>query len=321
MIKLTSLLEQILVEGGNVFGTSAAIKKEFIEPTLTKFVETLSSIFPNKAASFKTFETLGSVGKKDVSGDIDLAYDITNFINDGKPDLAGWGLDATKYQQMYDLSLKRARTATPAQVMLRTMLEMIAIKANESNFEINSSPKSAAKGSLFFDIQQYDENKKVQPITVQVDINVGDPKWLRFSYYSNVYKGNIKGLHRTQLLLSLLNNKGKMFQHGYGIIDKETREVEAKTPEETYNLINKLYNTNITADIVDDYFKLIDFITKNVSKDDLNNILDTYIKILDQTRADIPENLQQYWIKNQERLGLKGKYLPDTSNLYNLRKV
>jgi hypothetical protein len=112
-----------------------------------------------------------------------------------------------------------------------------------------------------------------------------------------------------------------MFQHGYGIIDKETREVEAKTPEETYSLINKLYNTNITADIVDDYFKLIDFITKNVSKDDLNNILDTYIRILDQTRADIPENLQQYWIKNQERLGLKGKYLPDTSNLYNLRKV
>jgi hypothetical protein len=43
--------------------------------------------------------------------------------------------------------------------------------------------------------------------------------------------------------------------------------------------------------------------------------MDRYLKILDSTRADIPDNLQQYWIDNKDKLGLKGKFLPDTSNL------
>ena len=52
-----------------------------------------------------------------------------------------------------------------------------------------------------------------------------------------------------------------------------------------------------------------------LSQQDLNAVYDTYLKILDSTRADIPEDLQPYWIENQERLGLKGKFLPDNSNL------
>ena len=50
-------------------------------------------------------------------------------------------------------------------------------------------------------------------INVQVDINIGSLDWLRFSYHSNVYQGNVKGLHRTQLMLSLFANKGKTFGH------------------------------------------------------------------------------------------------------------
>ena len=53
----------------------------------------------------------------------------------------------------------------------------------------------------------------------------------------------------------------------------------------------------------------------NVSPEEYNAIMDRYLKILDSTRADIPDNLQQYWIDNQSRLVLKGKFLPDTSNL------
>ena len=79
--------------------------------------------------------------------------------------------------------------------------------------------------------------------------------------------------------------------------------------------MNKLYGTNITQDVLNDYFELIDYLKSNLSEQDLNNIYDTYLKILDSTRADIPEDLQDYWIKNQERLGLKGKFLPDDSNL------
>ena len=53
----------------------------------------------------------------------------------------------------------------------------------------------------------------------------------------------------------------------------------------------------------------------NLSEQDLNKVYDIYLKILDSTRADIPEDLQDYWIANQERLQLKGKFLPDDSNL------
>ena len=62
---------------------------------------------------------------------------------------------------------------------------------------------------------------------------------------------------------------------------------------------------------------LIDIIKKIY---DFENIIDRYLKILDSTRADIPENLQQYWIDNQDRLGLKGKFLPDNSNLISHKK-
>ena len=53
----------------------------------------------------------------------------------------------------------------------------------------------------------------------------------------------------------------------------------------------------------------------NLSEEDVNGIFDTYLRILDKTRADIPEDLQQYWIDNQQRLNLTGKFLPEDSNL------
>jgi len=59
----------------------------------------------------------------------------------------------------------------------------------------------------------------------------------------------------------------------------------------------------------------MDYLKKNLPQEELNKVFDTYLKILDSTRADIPEDLQDYWIQNQDRLGLKGKFLPDNSNL------
>jgi hypothetical protein len=64
-----------------------------------------------------------------------------------------------------------------------------------------------------------------------------------------------------------------------------------------------------------DYFKLKETLEAGLSPEELNKIYDIYLKILDSTRADIPEDLQSYWIDNQDRLGLKGKFLPDNSNL------
>jgi hypothetical protein len=121
-------------------------------------------------------------------------------------------------------------------------------------------------------------------------------------------------------MLALFANKNKTFGHSTGVVDKETGKREASTPEEAIVLLNKLYGFRLTQDILDDYFKLEDFMKKNLSSEEYNSIMDRYLKILDSTRADIPDNLQQYWIDNQDRLGLKGKFLPDASNLTQYKK-
>ena len=63
------------------------------------------------------------------------------------------------------------------------------------------------------------------------------------------------------------------------------------------------------------YYSLYDYLIKNSNPELYQETIDTYIKILDSTRADIPLNLQDYWRKNKDRLKLTGRYLPDTSNL------
>ena len=315
MIKLNSILKQMILEGGNIFGDTSPIKKENIDPTLNVFITELSNIFPKKVASFRKFETLGSVGKKPVSGDIDLAYDIENLMPNGKPDLVGWGIDPYEFRISVEKIQKRARTATLQQSQLKAMIEFIGSKINETSDNIQVDLKQSGSGSMFCKAIQYDITGDETNKTVQVDVNIGDAKWLRFSYYSATYKGNVKGLHRTQLLVALFNHKGKMFKHAQGVLDRDTREIEAKTPEETLQLLNRLYGINLDQSTLDDYFKLMEVLRKNLAEDDLHSIYDIYLKILDSTRADIPEDLQQYWIENKERLGLKGKFLPDDSKL------
>jgi hypothetical protein len=317
MIKFGSLILDLLNEGGNVFGTTAPIAKEKIEPTLEKFTEELGKIFPKKANTFSTFEKLGSAGKKDMSGDIDVAYPVSNLTKESKPDLEGWGLDKEEFNQYFEKIRKRSRTATETQSQLRAMLILIAEKINKESTVLQADPKSSSSNSLFLAFPQYDEAGKRQPELIQVDINVGDPEWLKFSYYSNIYKGVVKGLHRTQLMLALFTAKGKMFKHEKGVLDKETREVEASTPKEALELLNKLYNLNLTQDQLNDYFELSDVLEKQLSEEEYGKVMDIYLKILDRTGpfAHIPENLEKYWIENQDRLNLTGKRLPDDSPL------
>lgn len=309
------------MEGGNVFGTTTSIEKANIEPTVETFIDQLSKIFPAKASTFKSFEKLGSAGKKDVSGDIDLSYDIKNIFPDGKiPDFKGWGVDEQKYNELVTQFAKRARNASPEKIQLRAMIVLIAEKINNALPDVEVDDKASGSGSIFCAIPQYDASGNKLDKAVQTDINIGNPGWLRFSYYSNTYSGNVKGLHRTQLMLALFSNKGKTFGHSTGVVDKETGKREAATPDEAIALLNKLYGFRLTQDILDDYFKLEDFMKKSLPTEEYNSIMDRYLKILDSTRADIPENLQQYWIDNQDRLGLKGKFLPDTSNLVQYKK-
>lgn len=319
MIKLIDIAK-LVVEGGNVFDATSPIDKANIEPTLEKFVDEMSRIFPKKKDTFKAFERLGSVGKKNVSGDIDLSYDEHHLYNKNLPDFKGWGVDEGKYNELFQLFTKRSRVSTPEQISLRAMVELISTKLDENSSEIEVDTKSSGKGTIFCSIPQYNPQGQKLNKSVQVDINIGSPDWLRFSYHSSIYQTNVKGLHRTQLILCLFSLKGRIFNHAIGVINKETRENEAKNPAEAAALLNRLFGFEITPEILDDYYKLDEFLKTNLSEEVYNRLIDKFLRILDLTRADIPDGLQQYWIANQDRLQLTGRYLPDNSRLLQYKK-
>lgn len=301
--------------GGNVFGTTASIKKENIKPTLLEFFKQFKKVFPKAEPFFREMKTLGSVGKKDVSGDIDLALSDKSFDN-----VEDWGLDRNHIMKLFEAFKKRARTSTDDQIMKRAVLVAISEKIDNSDTSIAVDVKGAGSGALFLSFPQFDTAGNQLEENVQIDINVGDVDWLEFAYYSNTYSGNVKGLHRTQLLVSLFSNKGYTFSHNYGVKSRESQEIVANNPQQAIEVLNKEYGLNLDKETVGDYFKLMEALEGGLSPEDLNKVYDIYLKILDSTRADIPEDLQSYWIENQDRLDLKGKFLPDNSNLIKYQK-
>jgi hypothetical protein len=314
MISLIELLKSITLEGGNVFGTTSSIKKEYIQPTLKNFTAELNKVYPKVKFNFNT---LGSVGKKDESGDIDLGMSIDQFMDkDGNPLLSNWNIDKAEFDALYEKIRKRSRSASETQSKLRAMLELIASNLEEKSEYIDTDLKAAGNGSIFCNFPQYNEKgEMLNDKSVQIDINVGNLDWLNFSYYSNTYKDNVKGLHRTQLMVAMFQALNKTFSHGTGVKDKETGDIVATNPQEALDVLNQGFKLNLSQDVLNDYFELMDVLKKKLPKEKLNQILDTYLRILDSTRADIPLDLQEYWIANQSRLGLKGKFLPDDSNL------
>jgi hypothetical protein len=314
MISLIELLKSITLEGGNVFGTTSSIKKEYIQPTLKNFTAELNKVYPKVKFNFNT---LGSVGKKDESGDIDLGMSIDQFMDkDGNPLLSNWNIDKAEFDALYEKIRKRSRSASETQSKLRAMLELIASNLEEKSEYIDTDLKAAGNGSIFCNFPQYNEKGEIlNDKSVQIDINVGNLDWLNFSYYSNTYKDNVKGLHRTQLMVAMFQALNKTFSHGTGVKDKETGDIVATNPQEALDVLNQGFKLNLSQDVLNDYFELMDVLKKKLPKDKLNQVLDIYLRILDSTRADIPLDLQEYWIANQSRLGLKGKFLPDDSNL------
>jgi hypothetical protein len=321
-------MKKYLYEGGNVFKDAnvGKIKKENIEPTIEKFIEEMTRIFPAAAEDLRSYQTLGSVGKKPESGDIDLTIDVSRIISENGPEFSKWDINPADYESIRKSIESRAKTASPQQIQLNAMLKMIADKIENKTNVMSIDTKSTGGGSLHFLFPQFSpEGVPLDPpLNVQLDLMVGNQKWLAFSYYSDVYNDDdniVKGLHRTQLMLAIFAHKGYTFAHGSGVKNKETNEVVATTPEQAIDLLNDLYGFNMTPEILQNYFKLRPFLEENLSTEDYNGIIDRYLKILDSTRADIPKDLQQYWIKNQEKLGLKGKFLPDDSKLKRYKKL
>jgi len=309
-------------EGGNVFaGKTTSIKREHIQPTLAAYFSELKSVFPKKAAIFneKNFVPLGSVGKKAVSGDIDLGVSATDLLDKEMSDqsIAAWGLDPAAVAQEFEALKARARSSTPEQLRMKAFLKLLTRYINSHAPTLFCDEKKVTDGNIFGLFSQLDEKGNPVGSGVQIDWMVGDLKWLKFSYHSAAYPehSNVKGLHRTQLMLSAFQVAGLSFSHIGGVKDKDTGEVIARDPDQALAVLSKRLGFNIKPSDAEDYYKLHALLKAKMQPADYNTLLNIYFKILDSTRADIPDDMQDEWRKRKDSLGLTGKFLPDTSAL------
>jgi len=315
-------IRELLSEGGNVFaGKTTGIRLEYIEPTLAAYFTELKHIFPNKAGIFskQNFVPLGSVGKKAVSGDIDLGVSATDLLDKAMSDesIAAWGVDPKAVQAEFEALQKRARTSTPEQLRMKAFLKQLTLYINSHAPSLYCDEKKVTDGNIFGLFPQLTDKGEHVGSGVQIDWMIGDLNWLKFSYHSAAYpeQSNVKGLHRTQLMLSAFQVANLSFNHVAGVKDKATGEVIARDPDDALKVLGQRLGFKITQADAEDYYKLHALLKARLKPEDYNTLLNVYFKILDSTRADIPDDMQDEWRKRKDALGLTGKFLPDNSAL------
>jgi len=298
-MKLLSHINSVIInEGGNKAGTGP-IKLEHIEPTLKKFTAEFS-----KAVGVPVkFDTLGSVGHKAESGDLDLSLDITYFVKkEGDKFKSIWKkLKQEQYETKIEALKARAKSATYNKLAVKALCQFLFEAIDKTPMgEYLVEPDSAkVQGTLFFKYPVVGTDN-----SVQIDVNVGHKEWLNFSYYSdkNIYSkdfqskfGPLKGLHRTQLLIAMFKAKDYVFRHSEGVANKEG-EVKAHTPQEAVDLLNELYKSDIKLADVSNYETLMNKISKFNTKDK-ERIIKEYMTILHSAGYENiakPKDLQSY---------------------------
>ena len=224
--------------GGNIFKDEASrIPKDRVAPTFEAYKELLKQTFPMKQGSFDFFEMVGSAGVTDDSGDIDIAIDCSHIIRHfTKDQIEKWGVDYDQWEARYKSISKRSRTATKRMCKMRALLQEISEILSGTLIKVGGN---VTAGNIFTCFPQHDESGATND-SVQIDWMVGDIEWLRWSYYSHG-EGNLKGLHRTQLLVAAFSEIGYTFNHFCGIKKKKTSEWEITSPEDALGLLSEHY--------------------------------------------------------------------------------
>jgi len=305
--------------GGNVFrGKTQSIKLENIDPTVKRYFQELARIFPNKKDIFNhdKMRYIGSVGKKPVSGDIDFAIDVSSIVDKKVSDksIQKWGLNPEEVKKQMLAYKKRAKTATDSELMVRAILKGIVTKINAYAENLYCDEKKITSGNIFGLFPQYTEAGEKLDYGVQMDWMIGDMDLLEFSYFSDKYEGNVKGLHRTQLMLSMFNYYGYSFNHTKGLSDIETGEKLATKPKDMIPYLENAMGLKLSKNIINNYFKLIKKLDE-IPKKDRDGILNIYFKILSHTRTDIPFDIQDDWRRLNKKEHYETKFLPDDSLL------
>jgi len=278
--------------GGNIFKDFASpIKRERIRPTLSAYISHLGVIFPKKAEVFKNFEPVGSVGKKDMSGDLDLAIDFSHFFDGedfNKKELKEYSVEYDEWLALYKKTKGRARTATDNMCKWKAFLKLIAHPIISEGM-VHVANNKTTNGNLFTMFPQYDKLGQTSE-SVQIDWMVGNLSWLRFAYHS-AETGSLKGLHRTQLLVAMFSAKGYTFLHSKGVKEKGANSYVVTTPEQALDLISNLYGKVDETEIYK-YTDLHSYLQRSATAEDYSKVIETYKRILMVSKAEVPLNLR-----------------------------
>ena len=326
----------LFLEGGNVFaGKTSGIPREYIQPTLDRYYAELERLFPGKGEVFESFRPLGSVGKKDVSGDIDLAGDAARFFPNGEvtgAELEGWNIDPESWEATFDRFKLRARSRTDAELGWRAFLFEVASYINENSPLIFADTKKVGPGIMFSLFPQFNEEGETQPSSVQIDWMVGNIDWLEFSYYSDPPSAEdefLKGLHRTQLMLAMFLIKDISYHHLSGLKDRNTKEFITADPQEVIAMLGKLYSAPLERSDTNNFHSLYGWLQQAATDEEFKAAVGAYLKILDSTKSVnieseasgetvacgyIPRELEEFWILHHEEFGLKGRYICKETN-------
>lgn len=190
LILLELLSEKNIVEGGNVFVTldgkpaTTRIKKADVLPTV-KWLEKITGLK-------LTNSLLGTTGKKEDSGDIDIAIDQEEISKEE----------------------------------LISRLEKAGYKAQQKKTKQNPNPpkdysvsKSGVSVHFKTPILGKDSNGYVQ-----TDFMFGDPNWMKFAQSAPV-NSDYKGVHRAMLIMSIATAQGYRFSTSAGLQNRETGEI------------------------------------------------------------------------------------------------
>ena len=273
-----SASEKVLIEGGAMPGVGA-IHTDEIRPTLAPLEKELGIDLMNN--------TLGSVGKREFSGDIDVALQI----------------DTDKIPEFVE------RLKKSSQILDIAKSSVIMTKVKIADFDKSK------------------EDGRPRTGYVQVDFMPGDPDWLKTYYHSpNEKDSQYKGVYRNIMIASIAGNiniedseekiddgrplQSKRFM--WSPRDGLVRVLRRPVPKKSGQGYTKKNNNKIIAgpwktadeiaknlgldngDDLDSYETLVKVIKKNLSNEDQKAIFTAFADNYTIKGLGLPPELQQY---------------------------
>jgi len=270
--------EKVIVEGGAMPGVGA-IHTDEIRPTLAPLEKELGIDLMNN--------TLGSVGKREFSGDIDVALQI----------------DTDKIPEFVE------RLKKSSQILDIAKSSVIMTKVKIADFDKSK------------------EDGRPRTGYVQVDFMPGDPDWLKTYYHSpNEKDSQYKGVYRNIMIASIAGNiniedseekiddgrplQSKRFM--WSPRDGLVRVLRRPVPKKSGQGYTKKNNNKIIAgpwktadeiaknlgldngDDLDSYETLVKVIKKNLSNEDQKAIFTAFADNYTIKGLGLPPELQQY---------------------------